>query len=816
MDQMIWTTPLRFENQPGRKAHNKAVETEERHARRRARMNSTPQQYNPNEGEIASNHKPRRRLLSTGDVFENMRGGPSRAYREYYKNEIMTEKERNRELAEVARQEPPQAPSGRNVREKESTGKDKGKETPSFRRLLRRASIGMKERRQHARRPSQSRSSHSAEEPAESYVSSRPSTSASTWHKLRNAASFTSTSYTIEEKSPDLDRTFDYEYPQTDLEHDTRLGKNRKSQPEEQQLPLPGRGALPPYIPERSGGEAARATAAAQNEVLAQVRRMTLIDHRDSSLDWESGVDMSPLSHVDSHRNSTSTGASGNTGSRFKVERIDFTSLLPYEISAHIFGLLDAGTLARSELVSKRWHTIISTPAIWQTSFFREKSYAYSLGHSILPDSGLGLPKSNTNADWKSLYRARILVEAKWKSGSCKTTYLCGHTDSVYCLQFDEHKIITGSRDRTIRFWDLHTYRCLAIIASPAFEARSHKIDNWATTTPDHSTAPPPDGALGGEGDGRHSDTRVSSIEPEVYRHAMHHAASILCLQYDNEILVTGSSDCTVIVHSMRAPHTPLFRLRQHKQAVLDVAFDAKYIVTASKDNCIGVFSRTTGTLLNMLRGHTAPVNSVQINGSSIVSCSGDFSVKLWSLESGTCIREFEGHTKGLACSQFSADGKYIASAGNDKIIRVWDAHTGACVKSVPAHEGLIRSLYWDNVSGRLISGSYDQDILVWDLQGEASVDEKEKGKEGQGKKIKLDSEWRGWHRSWVLSTKGDWRRMISAGQDRRILVCDFGHGVEGVEKLESCGVDADGRECEGGKVFEGHDDGEDADEDDE
>ena len=790
-------------------------------------MNSTPQQYNASEGEIASTHKSRRRLLSTGDVFENMRGGPSRAYREYYKNEIMTEKERNCELAEVARQGPPPQPMGRNERERESTGKVKGKETPSFRGLLRRASIGMKERRQHARRPSQSRSSHSAEEPADSYVSSRQSTSASTWHKLRSAASFTSTSYTIEEKSPDLDKTFDYEYRQTDPCHGARVHNNHSNQPEqpeEQHLPLPGRGALPPYIPERSGGEAARATAAAQNEVLAQVRRMTLIDHRDSSLDWESGVDMAPLSHVDSHRNSTSTGASGS-GNKFKVERIDFTSLLPYEISAHIFGLLDANTLAKSELVSKRWHTIVSTPAIWQTSFFREQSHAYSLGHFIRPDSGLGLPKSSTNQDWKSLYRARTLVEANWKLGHCKTTYLCGHTDSVYCLQFDEHKIITGSRDRTIRFWDLHTYRCLAIIASPAFESSSHGIDNWATTTSDHSatstTSPPPDGAPGGDGDGdgegRHSKTRVSRIEPAVYKHAMHHAASILCLQYDDEILVTGSSDCTVIVHSMKAPHTPLFRLRQHKQAVLDVAFDAKHIVTASKDNCIGVFSRATGALLNMLRGHTAPVNSVQINGSSIVSCSGDFSVKLWSLESGTCIREFEGHTKGLACSQFSADGKYIASAGNDKIIRVWDAHTGACVKSVPAHEGLIRSLYWDNVSGRLISGSYDQDILVWDLKGEASVDEKEKGKDGEGKgrRIKLDSEWRGWHRSWVLSTKGDWRRMISAGQDRRILVCDFGEGVEGMEKLESVGVDADGRVCEGGRVFEGGE-GSDEDSDDE
>lgn len=33
---------------------------------------------------------------------------------------------------------------------------------------------------------------------------------------------------------------------------------------------------------------------------------------------------------------------------------------------------------------------------------------------------------------------------------------------SVYCVEFDSSKIITGSRDRTIKVWSLKTGRCLA------------------------------------------------------------------------------------------------------------------------------------------------------------------------------------------------------------------------------------------------------------------------------------------------------------------------------------------------------------------
>jgi F-box and WD-40 domain protein 1/11 len=157
------------------------------------------------------------------------------------------------------------------------------------------------------------------------------------------------------------------------------------------------------------------------------------------------------------------------------------------------------------------------------------------------------------------------------------------------------------------------------------------------------------------------------------------------------------------------------------------------------------------------------------MRGNTIVSCSGDFLVKLWNIDTGKNIREFVGHTKGLACSQFSEDGRYVASAGNDKVIRIWDANTGECIREMRAHENLVRSLHIDSVSGRLISGSYDKDIKVWDMES--------------GRELMKFPQW---HQQYVLSAKSDYRRIVSSGQDQRVVIMDFGADVKGIELLES------------------------------
>lgn len=379
-------------------------------------------------------------------------------------------------------------------------------------------------------------------------------------------------------------------------------------------------------------------------------------------------------------------------------------------------------------------------------------------------------------------------------------------------------KIITGSRDKTIRIWDMRTLECRLVIgppevincssilydeegmpvhravlgvasttSAPANDDASHHHHQQQPIPPVPSTNPPPYSAhapppppppLPMAAQQQHEQQsratqhpiRLSSSMPALVSFPTHHKASVLCLQYDARHLVTGSSDGTAIVYSVRSGYRPVRRLRQHTAAVLDLAFDHKHIVTCSKDATICVWDRETGTLLRQLRGHGGPVNAVQMRGNTLVSCSGDFRVKLWTVDTGRQVREFIGHSKGLACSQFSEDGRYVASAGNDRVIRIWDANTGECVREIrAAHDNLVRSLHVDSVSGRLVSGSYDTDVKVWDM--------------ATGRQL-LD--FPHWHSSWILSAKSDYRRIVSTGQDAKILVMDFGAGVRGIELLES------------------------------
>ncbi|KAG6380155.1 hypothetical protein JVT61DRAFT_8244 [Boletus reticuloceps] len=66
--------------------------------------------------------------------------------------------------------------------------------------------------------------------------------------------------------------------------------------------------------------------------------------------------------------------------------------------------------------------------------------------------------------DWHSLYRGRSILEQRWRDpeGEPRVLRIDGHRDSVYCLDFDSSRIISGSRDRTIKIWCIKTGKCVA------------------------------------------------------------------------------------------------------------------------------------------------------------------------------------------------------------------------------------------------------------------------------------------------------------------------------------------------------------------
>ncbi|TDZ34822.1 Beta-TrCP [Colletotrichum spinosum] len=588
----------------------------------------------------------------------------------------------------------------------------------SIKGMFRRASVSLKGIVHHKRHSIGG--AHLADEPSHHHVH-RPGTSHShfPWHRLRQATSFRHSKSSHGHDANSDASASDHGFPC---------------------MPLPGIGGEPPVIPHHTGA-AAKAAAAVHNKWLRA--------SQDDFTDRESGIGIT-VAHTESDPELEADDAN--------ISRIDFVSQLPVELAIQILAHLDATALRTASRTSRHWHELVRNQHVWRESFLREKTGTYATSLPVQPGAGQGVPAIVPGVDWKQVYQVKEELDRRWKEGKARPVYLNGHLDSIYCLQFDESKIITGSRDKTIRVWDMRTFECRLVIGPPDIVNDVSLLIDEDGLPVHYATLP--------------DNPQANPSTPALVSFPTHHRASILCLQYDDRILVTGSSDSTCIVYNVRSGYRPVRRLCQHSAAVLDLAFDDKHIITCSKDISICVWDRATGQLLRQLRGHSGPVNAVQMRGNTIVSCSGDFRVKLWNIDTGKNIREFQGHTKGLACSQFSEDGRYVASAGNDKVIRIWDANTGECLREMKAHDNLVRSLHIDSVSGRLVSGSYDTDIKVFDME--------------TGRQL-LD--FPRWHASWVLSAKSDYRRIVSTGQDPKILIMDFGADIPGIENLESSGA---------------------------
>jgi len=296
------------------------------------------------------------------------------------------------------------------------------------------------------------------------------------------------------------------------------------------------------------------------------------------------------------------------------------------------------------------------------------------------------------HVNWHYLYVNRHLLEENWRKGRYQTEIIDGAPDvsqpnqreGHYCVYFDRFYLAAGSRDHTIRLWDMNTMQFKRSL-------RSHK-------------------------------------------------ASVLCLQLDTKrnMLVSGSSDSTIKIWDIEKGEV-VQTLRGHDESVLGLQFEDKYIVSCSRDstariwalqdapesigapgeNCKNLGSSESNVgcqrygLLHVLRGHRAAVNSVHIKSMTIATASGDRTVRLWDLATGAAIRTIGSHTRGIAC--VNVTGNFVVTGSSDHIIKVFDIETGEVLRTLRGHGGLVRTIQTDNT--KIISGSYDQSIRIWDLK---------------------------------------------------------------------------------------------------
>ncbi|KAI9468282.1 MAG: WD40-repeat-containing domain protein [Benjaminiella poitrasii] len=408
------------------------------------------------------------------------------------------------------------------------------------------------------------------------------------------------------------------------------------------------------------------------------------------------------------------------------IIHVDYISKLPHEIAIQILYFLDTSTLVRMSRVSKHWKLLSEDHTLWKLLFFAS---GWTVNHSAISRY-----LSNKNKTITHISKHQPL------SSSCNQLGLYPHlaqptksrgetmaqtiVERPFHFQkrhrYDETTIYHYDMQQDTRFINWKRLYHNRSIINRRWQEGKNKLRQFPYSE---------DGPLNHNSGiyclqfntdilvtgSRDRNIKLWCIKSgQLTRTLKGHEGSVLCLQFDDKHLISGSSDSTLIVWDTRTGHR-IKTLVGHQESVLNVKFLKNIIISCSKDRTVRVWDLKSGESKITLRGHRAAVNAVQFKENIIVSASGDRTIKVWDMLTGECLRTLDSHSRGIACIEY--DGHLVVSGSSDQTIKVWNAMTGDCLYTLVGHTDLVRTLQLDRQSKRIVSGGYDGTIKIWQLE---------------------------------------------------------------------------------------------------
>lgn len=171
------------------------------------------------------------------------------------------------------------------------------------------------------------------------------------------------------------------------------------------------------------------------------------------------------------------------------------------------------------------------------------------------------------------------------------------------------------------------------------------------------------------------------------------HTNGVMCLQFDDKILITGSYDTTVKVWDLNSTDEStacLRTLRGHTSGIRCLQFDENKLMTGSLDNTLRLWNWKTGQCLRVFQAHTAGIVTLHFCGPWVASGSMDQTIRVWNSESQQTFL-LRGHTDWINSVRVDEASRTLFSASDDLSVRLWDLDSKTCIKVFEGHVGQVQ-----------------------------------------------------------------------------------------------------------------------------
>lgn len=250
-----------------------------------------------------------------------------------------------------------------------------------------------------------------------------------------------------------------------------------------------------------------------------------------------------------------------------------------------------------------------------------------------------------------------------------------------------------------------------------------------------------------GSGDGT---IKLWDLRKKKCRATLKHKVDVFCLQMEGHLLASGGGERHISIWDMH--QLEVVKKMPSRETMKCLQVKDNMLICGAADGFVHIYDIRSGTEEASFWACSEDVWALQFEGNRLV-CGGVHptqALHLWDIRNKSKVRDFLGHSGLVSALQF--EGDVLLSGSADSTVKIWDMNTGKCTHTL-ANSTKVFCVYVHD--GWVISGCDNAAAVLWDTN--------------TGQQIR---QYDG-HADAILCAQFDPQRMVTGSYDKTIKVWD-------------------------------------------